>query len=31
LSVSSLNSLVFFWKNPILRKEAKKLFRNINE
>ena len=27
-SVSSLNSLVFFWKNAILRKESKKLFHN---
>ena len=26
LSSSSLNSLVFFWKNPVLRKEARKLF-----
>ena len=24
---SSLNSLVFFWNNPVLRKEAKKLFK----
>ena len=27
LSASSLNSLVFFWNNPVLRKEAKKLFK----
>lgn len=30
LSASSLNSLVFFWKNPILRKEAKNIFQGIN-
>ncbi len=30
LSASSLNSLVFFWKNAILRKETKKLFQNFN-
>ena len=29
LSASSLNSLVFFWNNPILRKEAKNLFKNM--
>ncbi len=29
LSASSLNSLVFFWKNAILRKETKKLFQNL--
>ena len=29
LSSSSLNSLIFFWNNPILRKEAKKLFQNL--
>ena len=29
LSPSSLNSLVFFWNNPILRTEANKLFENI--
>ncbi len=28
-SASSLNSLVFFWKNAILRKETKKLFQNL--
>ena len=28
LSVSSLNSLVFFWNNAILRKEAKRLFKH---
>ena len=27
LGASSLNSLVFFWNNPVLRKEAKKLFK----
>jgi glucan phosphoethanolaminetransferase (alkaline phosphatase superfamily) len=31
LSASSLNSLVFFWKNAILRKETKKLFQNLNK
>ena len=30
LSVSSLNSLVFFWGNPVLRQEAKKLFKKPN-
>ena len=29
LSASSLNSLVFFWNNPVLRAEAKKIFKNI--
>ena len=27
LAASSFNSLVFFWNNPVLRKEAKKLFK----
>ena len=31
LSVSSLNSLVLFWNNPVLRQEAKKLFKNLNQ
>ena len=25
----SLDSLVFFWKNPVLRKEAKEVFKNL--
>ena len=29
LSASSFNSVVFFWNNPVLRKEAKKLFTNL--
>jgi hypothetical protein len=29
-SASSFNSLVFFWSSPMLRKEAKKLFQNVN-
>ena len=29
LSSSSINSLVFFWKNLVLRKEAKQLFKNL--
>ena len=28
-SSSSLNSLIFFWNNPILRKEAKQLLQNL--
>ena len=31
LSASSINSLVFFWKNLVLRKEAKQLFKNLNQ
>lgn len=31
LSASSMNSLAFFWKNLLLRKEAKQLFKNLNQ
>ena len=30
LSASFLNCIVFFWRNAILRKEAKNIFRSIN-
>lgn len=30
LSSSSLNSLVFFWNNSVLRREAKRLFKKLN-
>ena len=31
LSASSMNSLVFFWKNLVLRKEVKQLFKNLTQ
>ena len=31
MSASSINSLVFFWKNLVLRKEAKQLFKNLTQ
>lgn len=30
LAASFLNCIVFFWRNAILRKEAKKIFRSLN-
>jgi hypothetical protein len=31
LSISSMNSAIFFWKNTVLRNEAKKVVKNMFE